>query len=149
VPIISGSGSSSGTAVTVKRYLNKPASGITRTGGTIGAFSTPWQITGVVVASGQNVLLTADIAMSTSASNDYILCFLRGATQIATHNQNTQANVTSRSIMWIDENPGAGTYTYEIQAAMFTAGTITVYQTNPTTDVSGGTSIFVAEVYNP
>lgn len=151
MPIIFPGGSgSAGTNVVQKVYLNKPAGNITRAATTVGAFSTPWQITGVVVGSGQNVLLQMEAATSTSGSGDPLFCILRGASQIATLlTSSGAASGRGIALTWVDENPGAGTYTYEVQAAQFTGGTLTVFQTNPTTDVTGGTSIFVATVYIP
>ncbi len=134
-----------------KVYLNKPAGNITRAATSVGAFSTAWQITGVVVAAGQNVRLRMCAAHGASVlTNDRLFAFLRGSTQVAAWNlSGTSADNGPFTTHWIDENPGAGTYTYEVQAAMFTAGTLTVYQQNPTSDVTGGSSIFVAEVYTP
>lgn len=135
-----------------KKYLNKPAGNITRNGTTVAAFSTAWQITGVVVASGENVQLTVSASAKGSTANaDFLLALFRGSTQIASCIFTSAAASTSnhRPFTWIDENPGAGTYTYEVRAAQFTSGTLTVYQTNITTDVDGGTSIFIAEVYKP
>jgi hypothetical protein len=85
-------------------------------------------------------------------NSDILFAFLRGGTQIASANfTSIAAGGTGqvRTLTWVDENPGAGTYTYEVQAAMFTSGTLTVYQTNITTDVNGGDSVFIAEVYTP
>lgn len=130
-------------------YQNKPAGNITRASTAVGAFSTAWQITGVVVASGQNVRLHVCAYNQSSVAADKLFCIKRGATQIATGNLTNIGQIGQAfNLLWVDENPGAGTYTYEVQAAMF-SGTLTVYQTNPTTDVTGGTSIFVAEVYTP
>jgi hypothetical protein len=134
------------------RYFNKPAGNITRAATTVGAFSTAWQIPSVVVAAGQNVYLHVSAAFTRSnTSNDVLLALFRDSTQIAALNYSGTAPVPNGpfSWAWIDENPGAATYTYEVRAAMFTSGTLTVYQLNPTTDVSGGSSIFVAEVYTP
>lgn len=146
-------GAVSGVGGGPKVYLNKPAANITRTTTTVGAFSTPWQIAGVIVASGQNVRLTMSAASFGSVNNsDILFAFLRGGTQIASANfTSIAAGGTGqvRTLTWVDENPGAGTYTYEVQAAMFTSGTLTVYQTNITTDVNGGDSVFIAEVYTP
>ncbi len=132
-----------------KRYLNKPGGNITRAAATVGAFSTAWQITGVVVASGQNIDLRVQCTVNKQA--DCIICIKRGSTQIATSIISGFAanGIFTFSLEWVDENPGASTYTYEVQAAQFGGGTLTVYQSNPTTDVPGGTSIFVAEVYTP
>ncbi len=135
-----------------KIYLNKPAGNITRAATTVGAFSTAWQITGVVVASGQNIRLSMSCSARHSATgSDILICFLRGSTQIATMIYTLTGSDSTHPLQleWIDENPGAATYTYEVQAAMFTSGTLTVHQTNPTTDAHGGTSIFIAEVYTP
>ncbi len=137
-----------------KTYLNKPAGNITRASTAVGAFSTAWQITGVVVASGQNVKLTAQMMLGTVTGKDALICLKRGSTQIATFvfvASNSVVGINwSESLVWIDENPGASTYTYEVQAAQFTSGTLTVYAaSNPTTDTFGGTSIFIAEVYTP
>ncbi len=147
---IAASGGGSGPVV----YFNKPAGNITRAATSVGAFSTPWQITGVVVASGQNVKLTAQMMLGTPTNKDAIICIKRGSTQIATFvfvASGTTVGINwSESLIWIDENPGAGTYTYEVQAAQFVSGTLTVYAaSNPTTDTFGGTSIFIAEVYTP
>ncbi len=139
---------SSGTT----RYLNKPGGNITRAATSVGAFSTAWQITGVVVASGQNVILKVMAAHGGSSfANDRLFAILRGSTQLAAWNisGNNPINNGPVRLEWVDENPGAGTYTYEVQGAMFTSGTLTVYQSNPTTDVTGGSSVFIAEVYTP
>ncbi len=141
-----------GAAAVPKIYLNKPAGNITRAATTVGAFSTAWQITGVVVASGQNIRLSMSCSARHSVSgSDILICFLRGSTQIATMIYTLTGGDSTHPLQleWIDENPGAATYTYEVQAAMFTSGTLTVHQTNPTTDAHGGTSIFIAEVYTP
>ncbi len=135
-----------------KIYLNKPAGNITRNGTTVAAFSTAWQITSVVVAAGQNVRLIVSPATSTGGStNDYLLALFRGSTQLASKIYNSSAALSfiGTSFVWVDENPGAGTYTYEVRAAMFSSGTLTVYQSNITTDAAGGSSIFTAEVYTP
>lgn len=92
---------------------------------------------------------------ASSPNNDRMFAVLRGATQLTSWGilnpgaGGATENGPAGAMEWIDENPGAGTYTYEVQAAMFIGGTLTVYQTNPTTDVLGGGSIFVAEVYTP
>ncbi len=133
-------------------YFNKPADGITRASTSVGAFSTAWQITGVVVGSGQNVRLRVSAAViCAAAGRDWNLTILRGSTAVAaaTFNTPTGETVKVETLDWIDVNPGAGTYTYEVQAAQFTSGTLTVKQTIPSTDVSGGSSIFIAEVYTP
>jgi hypothetical protein len=135
-----------------KIYLSKPAGTITRASSTVGAFSTAWQITGVVVASGQNVILRVDPSSSVGAGNpDGIFAFARGGTVIASRifNLNSTTPFAPRPLTWIDENPGAGTYTYEVQAAIFGGATLTVYQSTVTTDSGGGNSIFIAEVYTP
>ncbi len=134
-----------------KRYLNKPSGNITRAATTVGAFSTAWQITGVVVASGQNVRLDMSVAASKSAGDDSLFALFRDSTQIASRISihASGAQTFAESFVWVDENPGAATYTYEVRAAQFTSGTLTVYQTNITTDTSGGGSIFIAEVYTP
>ncbi len=134
-----------------KIYLNKPAGAITRAATSVGAFSTAWQITGVVVGTGQNVKLTMSCNSRASTANaDQLFAFLRASTQIASRIFTSGSSVQQgREFTWIDENPGAGTYTYEIQAAMFTSGTLTVEQSNPTTDTNGGGAIFIAEVYTP
>lgn len=134
-------------------YLNKPAGNITRAATSVGAFSTAWQITGVIVAAGQNIKLRMSAsAYGSTATADMLFAFFRDSTQIAATIFTSTAGgglEQSRVFEWIDENPGAATYTYEVRAAMFTSGTLTVYQTNITTDTLGGTSIFVAEVYTP
>jgi hypothetical protein len=151
--IVSGSSSSSSGGTVAKVYRNKPAAAITRAATTVGAFSTAWQITSVVVASGQNVLLTVSAqTQRTTGTNDFILCLFRGVTQLAVAFNNGVAAAGAGShvaFAWVDENPGAGTYTYEVQGAMFTSGTLTIHQTNITTDTQGGTSVFTAQVYNP
>lgn len=152
MPIISGGGGGSGSGVISKIYFNKPAANITRAAASIGAFSTAWQLTGVVVAAGQNVKLHMSAMISAPSGNDTTVCILRGATQIATVMKVVGVGDNSNhmlSIDWVDANPGAGTYTYEVQAAQWTSGTLTVFQTNPTTDTFGGTSILIAEVYTP
>ncbi len=138
-------------SVLVKRYLNKPAGNITRAATTVGAFSTAWQITGVVVAAGQNVMLRVNAAVLSSTVNDRLLAFFRDSTQIAATVEaiNNSGNETPMILEWIDENPGAATYTYEVRGAQFGSGTLTVHQGNPTTDTSNGSSIFIAEVYTP
>lgn len=152
MPIISG-GSGGGTAGALisKIYSNKPAANITRANVAIGAFSTAWQVTGVVVGAAQNVRLTMSAYINTSGSNDRILALFRGASQLVSWNDinNIAGNGKVVHATWIDALPGAGTYTYEIQGAALTAGTLTVYQQSPTTDVTGGGSILVAEVYTP
>ncbi len=147
-----GGGGGGGGTFVAKRYFNKPAGNITRAAASVGAFSTAWQITGVVVASGQNVYLRMFAATSTPSSVDTLVAFLRGSTQIASNNKVMGSGMNFSnfvSLEWIDENPGAGTYTYEVQAAQFGSGTLTVYQNNPSTDTFGGSSIFIAEVYTP
>lgn len=137
-------------ALPPKKYLNKPAGDITRNGTTVAAFSTAWQITSVVVASGQNVHLTMTASYKAGGTGDVLFAFFRGSTQIAsTIIGEASANSYLATFNWVDENPGAGTYTYEVRAAQFTSGTLTVYQTNITTDVNGGCSVFIAEVYTP
>jgi hypothetical protein len=132
-----------------KRYLNKPAANITRAGTTFAAFSTAWQITSVVVAAGQNVYLAVSAyTRNSTTTNDVGLALFRDSTQIASAVW-AQGASWERSLVWVDENPGAGTYTYEVRGAAFVAGTLTVYQSNPTTDTIGGSSVFVAEVYTP
>lgn len=133
------------------RYLSKPAGNITRAATTVGAFSTAWQITGVVVGAAQNVKLSMHASTHhTTSGADILMAFFRGETQLAAASfTNTTTVNLPFPFEWIDEAPGAGTYTYEIRAAMFTSGTLTVYQTNITTDVDGGSSIFIAEVYTP
>ncbi len=141
------------TSVIAKRYFNKPAGNITRAATSVGAFSTAWQIASVVVAASQNVMLTMTAMVGRSTlTNDAIFALFRDSTQLAVFSlfapTNAGPNLTITGT-WIDENPGASTYTYEVRAAMFTGGTLTVYQTNPTTDTTGGSSIFVADVYTP
>ena len=146
---VEGTGAAGGFIA--KRYLNKPAGNITRATNTVGAFSTAWQIPSVVVASGQNVLLDICATFNKTTANDVMFAVLRGSTQLAswnTTNLGSTVSITGR-FTWIDENPGAGTYTYEVQGALFTTGTLTVYQTNVNTDSTGGSSLFVAEVYTP
>ncbi len=138
-------------AVNVPQYhFAKPAANITRAATSIGAFSTAWQITSVVVVGAQNVKLTLHAAIISSAAN-MLFVLLRNSTQVAALRiESGSAGVNQPVDMtWIDENPGAATYTYEVQAAAFGSGTITVYQTNITTDADGGSSIFTAEVYTP
>lgn len=139
------------SASAVKTYLNKPAGNITRAAGTFGAFSTAWQITGVVVSAGQNVRLIASGTANSTTLNDILIGILRGATQLSASVSSgfSAAHLVPFTHMWVDENPGAGTYTYEVQGALFQAGTLTVYQTVITTDTQGGTSVFTAEVYTP
>jgi hypothetical protein len=152
VPIVSGPLGTSSAPVITKIYLNKPAGTITRTNVAVGAFSTAWQITGVVVAAGQNVLLTMSAAVSNGGiANDHNFSILRGVTAIAaaTYNATATTGIRVDTLQWIDENPGAGTYTYEVQAAQFVSGTLSVFQSVPTTDVAGGSSLFVAQVYTP
>lgn len=137
----------SSTGILPTRYFNKPAANITRASTAIGAFSTAWQITNVVVAAGQNVRLVVGATYNKSLNNDALFCLFRDSTQIAsTIDGNASPGTKSGMFAWIDEAPGAGTYTYEVRAAMFTAGTLTVYQTNITTDINGGGSIFIVEV---
>lgn len=141
-----------GISVVVKRYLNKPTTGITVTSTTLAAFSTAWQITGVVVAAGQDVLLDADVNWSASQANDVLFALFRGATQIGAWLYSGAILGSEQHptpLRWVDENPGAATYTYEIRACQFTAGTVTVYNSIVSTDTGGGTSIFTAEIYNP
>lgn len=151
-PVISGGGTGGGsTSVIAKVTQQSPTSGSTVTSTSLASFSTAWQLTGVVVSSTQSVLLSGMIAWSDSGTTDCIFALFRGSTQIATlhrYNVGTQNNMTL-SFSWVDAVPGAGTYTYEIKAASFTSGTITIYNTNPTTDTSGGTSMLVAQVFNP
>jgi hypothetical protein len=145
---IASTGGGAAAGITVKRYHSKPAGNITRASTVVGAFSTAWQIADVVVAAGQNVRLSMSAAASDGGlSHDRNYTFKRGATTIAAETFN--GNVFVNTLEWIDENPGAGTYTYEVQAAEFVSGTLTVFQTLPSTDVAGGSSIFVADVYNP
>ena len=141
----------SGSGVIVKKYLSKPAANITRASTAIGSFSTAWTIASVVVAAGQNVELDICAYYNRSSINDPLFALFRGASQIAAWNITNLGSTVALAgrFLWIDENPGAGTYTYEVQAALFTSGTLTVYQQNPTTDVTGGSSIFTATVYTP
>ncbi len=90
-------------------------------------------------------------ALGPGSNQNSLFAFFRDSTQIAAMIAESTYNnlTTTRHMTWVDENPGAGTYTYEIQAAQFTSGTLTVYQTNLTTNADGGSSIFVAEVYTP
>src|SRR6476660_8689577 len=116
-----GGGGAGASASGSKVYLSKPADGITRAATTIGAFSTPWQITGVVVTAAQNVQLSVYASATHAASNDVLLCIKRGATQLATmvqDNVGAAPTLIPLQLDWIDETPGAGTYTYEVQAAM-------------------------------
>lgn len=140
------------TSVIAKIYFNKPAGTITRASTTVGAFSTAWQITGVVVGAGQNVRLRMSAAASDGGTgHDRNFTILRGASAIAAATYNAIATVTVQvnTLDWIDVNPGAGTYTYEVQGAEFISGTLSVFQSVPTTDTAGGSSIFIAEVYTP
>lgn len=133
-----------------KIYLNKPAGAITRTGTTVGAFSTAWQITGVAVAASQNVDLRMS-AQVVGTGHDFLFALFRGASQIAAKIwSSTSVAALEVHMEWVDENPGAGTYTYEVRCAAFTSGTLTVEQGNGTGDAgSSGGSVFVAEVYTP
>ena len=135
-----------------KRYLSKPAGSITRASSTVGSFSTAWTIPGVVVGAGQNVKLTLSASSSNGAvTQDYILGFARGVSFIASRifNSPSVSPFQSHDLEWIDENPGAGVYTYEVQGATFGGATLTVFQSVVTTDTGGGSSIFIAEVYTP
>ncbi len=135
-----------------KRYLSKPAGNITRAATSVGAFSTAWQIPSVVVASGQNVALRVVAARSNGGiTQDHNLTIKRGSTVVAsaTYTIASSMAVGMSVLEWIDEAPTPGTYTYEVQAAQFVSGTLTVFQTLPSTDTAGGSSIFIAEVYTP
>jgi hypothetical protein len=113
VPFISGGGSS-GTQTIVKRYATKAVDGITVTSLTLASFSTPWTVTGVIVAAGQNILITLNAALINSTTNDYLVAVFRGATQIATaFHGNFGANFANVPVQltWLDQNPGAATYT--------------------------------------
>jgi len=143
--------SGAGGAGPFKRYLSKPAGTITRASATVGAFSTAWQIPGVVVAAGQNVLLRVTATVLSSAVQDRLLALFRGSTQLTATVEavNNSGNARTMTLEWIDENPGVGTYTFEVRGAIFGGATLSVFQGNPTTDTSSGGSIFIAEVYTP
>lgn len=154
MPLGGGGGGSGGAGVVAKIYRAKPADGVTVTSTTLASFSTAWTISNVIVGGGQNVLCNVQVSFSKAANNDCLFAIFRGATQlggtIIHANQGAGITLTLPAwITWIDENPGAGTYTYEVKACQFTSGTITAKQTILTTDAAGGGSIFVAQVYTP
>jgi len=134
-------------------YFSKPAGVITRTSATLGSFSTAWTIPNVVVGPGQNVLLTVTGTFTDngSTSQDKLIGIARAGSLIASWIQNGSSSLAYAplTLSWVDENPGAGSYTYEVQGAMFGGATLNVRQSNPTTDTGGGASIFTAEVYTP
>jgi hypothetical protein len=85
-----------------------------------------------------------------TVGNDAILALFRGGTQITARIivPNASGVFPPTVFEWVDQNPGAGTYTYEVQACQFVGGTLNVYQGNGTADaVATGGSIFTAEVY--
>lgn len=137
-----------------KIYVGKAVNGVTCSAhGPAGSFSTPWAIPNVVVGAGQNVRLamTAQFYGGGSA-NDVIFAFARGSTSLTARIiAGTTGLGPPLAMIWVDEAPGAGTYTYEVIATIITSGTLTVYQGNSTTvdAVGSGGSCFTAEVYTP
>jgi hypothetical protein len=143
---------SASSSVGPQKYLSKPAGTIIRSSSAVGPFSTAWVIPGVVVATGQSVQLRVSAQMLTTGTvgNDALVAIFRGGTQLTARVcvPNASGVFPPLAFEWIDQNPGAGTYTYEVQACQFVGGTLNVYQGNNTTDaVASGGSIFTAEVY--
>lgn len=114
------------------RVVSKPAANITRAS-TLGSFSTPW--TGAItVASGEIVKVIISMAMVCSANNTITWALFRGATRIASW-KDTVSGASfnkARTLMWVDESPGTGSVTYELQVSNGGSGTVTVFQDDPT-----------------
>ena len=76
-------------------------------------------VASVVVNDGDNIKITVDLAVSHTTGTTGMATFaiLRGTTILNEEQQRTYDVVSphSTTLVWVDEDPGAGTYTYKLQ----------------------------------
>ena len=71
----------------------------------------------VDVKDGDNIKLSISFAINVGSNINYFR-FVRGSTALveAQHYMHSAADPTNIFMTWTDEDPGAGTYTYKVQA---------------------------------